>query len=156
MRLASSLAGTTVRWPPQDRSWRSPVSGGGCVARGRSLSIVTNGRGLTATQRASLKRDGYLLVPSLLDQRVLVRIRHRLDELVRQTIAAWQAGRVADIAEPGVVRVQLDLADASFTACREHPLLADAAATWLGPGWHLAALNLRRPLPRCGHPGRHA
>jgi len=43
---------------------------------------VTNGRGLTATQRASLKRDGYLLVPSLLDQRVLARIRHRLDELV--------------------------------------------------------------------------
>jgi len=116
---------------------------------------VTNGRGLTATQRASLKRDGYLLVPSLLDQRVLVRIRHRLDELVRQTIAAWQAGRVADIAEPGVVRVQLDLADASFTACREHPLLADAATTVLGPGWHLAALNLRAPLPGCGHQGLH-
>lgn len=116
---------------------------------------MTNGRGLTATQRASLQRDGYLLVPSLLDQRVLARIRHRLDELVRQTIAAWQAGRVADIAEPGVVRVQLDLADAGFTACREHPLLGDAATAVLGPGWHLAALNLRAPLPGCGHQGLH-
>ena len=116
---------------------------------------MTNGRGLTATQRASLKRDGYLLVPSLLEQRVLARIRHRLDELVRQTIAAWQAGRVQDIAEPGVVRVQLDLTDAGFAACHQHPLLADAATTLLGPGWHLAALNLRAPLPGCGHQGLH-
>ena len=52
---------------------------------------MTNGRGLTATERASLKRDGYLLVPSLLDKSVLARIRDRLDELVRQTIDAWQA-----------------------------------------------------------------
>jgi ectoine hydroxylase-related dioxygenase (phytanoyl-CoA dioxygenase family) len=84
-----------------------------------------------------------------------VRIRHRLDELVRQTIAAWQAGRVQDIAEPGVVRARLDLTDAGFAPCHEHPLLADAATTVLGAGWHLTALNLRAPLPGNGHQGLH-
>jgi hypothetical protein len=58
---------------------------------GRRLPLVSSDRRLTATEQASLKRDGYLLVPSLLDEGALVRIRHRLDELVRQTIDAWQA-----------------------------------------------------------------
>ena len=110
---------------------------------------------LTSAQRAALKRDGYLLVPSLLNEQVLARIRRRLDELVRQTIAAWQAGPIQDIAEPGVVRIRLDLADATFTSCHDHPLLADAATTVLGAGWHCAALNLRAPLPGCGHQGLH-
>ena len=116
---------------------------------------MTNRRRLTAAERASLQRGGYLLVPSLLDKRVLARIRHRLEELVRQAIAAWQAGPVQDIAEPGVVRVQLDLTDADFAPCHEHPLLADAATAVLGAGWHLAALNLRAPLPGCGQQGLH-
>ncbi|MGH3150673.1 MAG: phytanoyl-CoA dioxygenase family protein [Streptosporangiaceae bacterium] len=116
---------------------------------------MTSGRGLSAMEGASLRRDGYLLVPSLLDQMVLARIRRRLDEPVRQAIAAWQADPVQDTVEPGVVRVRLDLADADFAACHEHPLLADAATTVLGTGWHLAALNLRAPLPGCGHQGLH-
>lgn len=117
---------------------------------------MSSGRRLNAAEQASLKRDGYLLVPSLLDEGALVRIRHRLDELVHQTIAAWQAGRVQDIAEPGVIRARLDLTDADFAPCHEHPLLADAATAVLGPGWHLAALNLRAPLPGHGHQGLHA
>jgi hypothetical protein len=116
---------------------------------------VTAGRTLTPNGRASLKRDGYLLVPSLLGERALAQIRHRLDELVCQTVAAWQEGRVQDIAEPGVVRARLDLADPDFAPCREHPLLADAATAVLGAGWRLAALGLRAPLPGCGHQGLH-
>jgi hypothetical protein len=116
---------------------------------------MATGCGLTPAGRASLKRDGYLLVPSLLGASVLARIRDRLDELVRQTVAAWQAGQVQDIAEPGVVRAGLDLADADFAPCREHPLLADAATTVLGAGWRLTALSLRAPLPGCGHQGLH-
>jgi hypothetical protein len=116
-----------------------------CVVRGRRLSIVTSRRRLTATERASLQRDGYLLVPSLLDEGVLARTRHRLDELVRQTIAAWQAGPAQDIAEPGVVRVRLDLTDADFALCREHPLLGDAATAepWqtLSAMWALTAFT---------------
>jgi ectoine hydroxylase-related dioxygenase (phytanoyl-CoA dioxygenase family) len=133
----------------------SLVFGCRCVVRGRRLSIVTSRRRLTAAERASLQRDGYLLVPSLLDEGVLARTRHRLDELVRQTIAAWQAGPAQDIAEPGVVRVRLDLTDADFALCREHPLLGDAATAVLGAGWHLATLSLRAPLPGCGHQGLH-
>jgi len=115
---------------------------------------MTTGRGLTPAGRATLKRDGYLVVPALLGERVLTGIHHRLDELVRQTVAAWQAG-VQHIPEPGVVRAGLDLADADFAPCHEHPLLADAATTVLGPGWSLATLSLRAPLPGCGHQGLH-
>jgi hypothetical protein len=46
---------------------------------------------LTTEQRDSLERDGYLLVPSLLDERVLAPMRARLDELVYQTLLAWDA-----------------------------------------------------------------
>jgi hypothetical protein len=46
---------------------------------------------LSAQQRRSLERDGYLLVPSLLDDTVIARMASRLTELVRQTVAAWAA-----------------------------------------------------------------
>lgn len=117
---------------------------------------MTNGCELTAAQRDALKRDGYLLITSLLSEQVLARIRHRLNHLVRQAITAWQADPAKDIAEPGVVRIRLDLADGDFAPCHEHPLLADAATTVLGAGWHLTTLNLRAPLPGCGHQGLHA
>ena len=38
---------------------------------------------------------------------------------------------------------------------REHPLLAEAAVAVLGPDWHLDGLELRAPLPGCGHQGLH-
>jgi ectoine hydroxylase-related dioxygenase (phytanoyl-CoA dioxygenase family) len=155
MDETSEFSGRDHHEAAPGQGWRGTVSGCRSASSGRKLTTATNGRGLRATQRASLKRDGYLLVPSLLDGGVLVRIRHRLAELVRQTTAAWQAGRNQDIAERGVVRVQLDLADAGFAPCHEHRLLADAATTVLGAGWHLAALNLRAPLPGSGHQGLH-
>jgi hypothetical protein len=103
-----------------------------------------------------LERDGYLLVPSLLDETVIGQVKSRLEELVRDTVAAWAAGPDADLAEPGVVRARLELADPDFAPCCEHPLLAEAAAAVLGPDWRLAALSLRAPLPGCGHQGLHA
>jgi hypothetical protein len=39
-------------------------------------------------QRKSLERDGYLLVPSLLDQIVLAPTLARVDELVYQALVA--------------------------------------------------------------------
>jgi hypothetical protein len=45
---------------------------------------------LTAGQRESLKREGYLLVPSLLDEIVLAPMRARLDELIYQTLVAFR------------------------------------------------------------------
>ena len=49
------------------------------------------GRALTVPDRDSLERDGYLLVPSLMDKTVLARLRNHLGELVRETVAAWEA-----------------------------------------------------------------
>jgi hypothetical protein len=95
---------------------------------------VTHGRRFTATERVSLEREGYLLVPSVLDEAALLTMRHRLGALVREVVAAWQASKAQDVAEPGVVRAQLDVADADFAPCYEHPLLADAATAVLGPG----------------------
>jgi hypothetical protein len=112
-------------------------------------------RQLSAQQRESLERDGYLMLPSLLDQTVIAKMAGRLSELVRQTVAAWAAGPSSEIAEPGVVRAKLGLADPEFAPCRDHPLLAEAATAVLGPGWHLGALSLRAPLPGCGHQGLH-
>jgi hypothetical protein len=123
--------------------------------RAETLPVRQQTGHLVAQQRESLERDGYLLVPSLLDETVLGPIASRLEELVRQTVAAWDADPSPAIAEPGVVRVRLDRADPGFASCCEHPLLSDAAAAVLGPTWYLAALSLRAPLPGCGHQGLH-
>ena len=113
---------------------------------------------LSTQQRESLERDGYLLVPALLDESVLERITRRLEELVSRTVAAWRADPGLAAKQPeggGVVRARLDLADSDFAPCREHPLLAEAATAVLGPDWYLAALGVRVPLPGHGHQGLH-
>ena len=110
---------------------------------------------LAAGQQDSLERDGYLLVPSLLDDVVLAAVRAKLDELVYQTLAAWDANPGQDVEEAGVVHAALGLSDPAFAPCRQHPLLAEAAGAVLGPDWHLGGLELRAPLPGCGHQGLH-
>jgi hypothetical protein len=112
---------------------------------------------MSAQQRRSLERDGYLLVPSLLDETAMARMASRLAELVRQAVAAWAADPAPDIAEPGVVHAKLELADPDFTPCRDHPLLAQTATAMLGLDWHRAALSLRAPLaPHRSHRRREA
>ena len=110
---------------------------------------------LVAAQRQSLERDGYLLVPSLLDDSVLAPIRGRLEELVHQTLVAWDADPAQEVEERGVVHVDLGLSGPDFAPCRDHLVLAEAAAAVLGPHWHLGGLELRAPLPGCGHQGLH-
>jgi ectoine hydroxylase-related dioxygenase (phytanoyl-CoA dioxygenase family) len=117
---------------------------------------VNAGRGLTVLERDSLQRDGYLVVPSLLDQVVTGAMRSRLDELVRQAVASWDADPRQKITEPGVARVKLDVADRQYAPCHEHPLVAEAATAVLGPDWHVCGLALRAPLPGCGAQGLHA
>ena len=113
------------------------------------------GRALTVTDRDSLERDGYLLVPSLLDQAVLGRLRSHLDELVHQTVAAWDDDPEQATPEPGVVRVKLGADDRDFAPCHDHPLLADAATAVLRPDWHVSGLLLRAPVPGYGGQGLH-
>jgi ectoine hydroxylase-related dioxygenase (phytanoyl-CoA dioxygenase family) len=130
--------------------------GCGTVQRQRRISVVSRRAGLlTAGQRESLEREGYLLVPSLLDEIVLAPMRARLDELVYQTLVAWEANPGQDVEERGVVHATLGLSDPDFAPCREHPLLAEAAVAVLGRYWHLGGLELRAPLPGCGHQGLH-
>jgi hypothetical protein len=118
--------------------------------------VVSRRGGLvTAGQRESLERDGYLLVSSLLDETVLAPMRARLDELVYQALVAWDASPGQDVGERGVVDAALGLSDPDFAPCREHRLLVEAAAVMLGPDWHLGGLGLRAPLPGCGHQGLH-
>jgi ectoine hydroxylase-related dioxygenase (phytanoyl-CoA dioxygenase family) len=126
------------------------------VQRQRRIAVVSRRAGLlTARQRESLERDGYLLVPLLLDEIVLAPMRARLDELVHQALVAWDASSGQDVEERGVVHAALGLSDRDFAPCREHPLLVEAAAAMLGPDWHLGGLELRAPLPGCGHQGLH-
>jgi hypothetical protein len=132
-----------------------PLTGCGTVQRRRRISVVSRRAGLlSAGQRESLERDGYLLVPSLLGESVLAPMRARLDELVYQTLVAWDADPQG-VEDRGVVDAALGLPDPGFAPCREHPLLAEAAAAVFGPDWHLGGLGLRAPLPGCGHQGLH-
>jgi ectoine hydroxylase-related dioxygenase (phytanoyl-CoA dioxygenase family) len=127
--------------------------------RAQTLLVRQQAERLSAQQRESLERDGYLMVSSLLHETVLVRIESRLKELVRRTTAAWAAdpGRaVAEVEGGGVVRAKLELADPDFAPCCEHPLVAAAATAVLGRDWHLAALGVRVSLPGSGHQGLHA
>jgi ectoine hydroxylase-related dioxygenase (phytanoyl-CoA dioxygenase family) len=96
-----------------------------------------------------------LLVPSLLDEIVLAPIRARLDELVYQTVVAWDDDPAQDVEERGAVSAKLSLSDPDFAPLHEHPLLAGTAGAVLGADWHLGGLGLRAPLPGCGHQGLH-
>ena len=134
----------------------SPLTGCGIVPRQRKITVVSRQAGLfSAGQPESLERDGYLLVPSLLGESVLAPMRARLDQLVDQTLVAWDANPGQEVEERGVVHATLGLSDPGFAPCHEHPLLAEAAAAVLGPDWHLGGLELRAPLPGCGHQGLH-
>jgi hypothetical protein len=121
----------------------------------KTLPVSPGAVQLNAQQRGSLERDGYLLVPSLLADTVIARMAGCLAELVRQTVAVWDADPAPDIVEPGVVHAKLELADPDFAPCRDHPLLAQSATAVLGSYWHLGALSLRAPPPGCGHQGLH-
>ena len=87
---------------------------------------------LSAQQRRSLERDGYLMVLSLLDEAAIARMTSRLTELVRQTVAAWAADPGPDIVEPGVVHAKLGLA-----ASRPHCQPGDSS----DPGWFTKRLT---------------
>ena len=91
-----------------------PLIGCGAVRRQRRIPVVSRRAGLlTAEQQESLERDGYLLVPSLLDEIVLAPMRARLDELVYQALVALDADPAQDVEEHGVVHATLGLSMAA-------------------------------------------
>src|SRR5215472_1217572 len=145
------------RTVPTTALWATvSLIGCGAVERQRRISVVSRRAGLlSAEQLDSLEGDGYVLVPSLLDEDVLAPMRARLDDLVYQTLQAWDANPGLDVEERGAVSATLALSDPDFAPLREHPVLAEVAAAMLGPDWHLSGLGLRAPLPGCGHQGLH-
>jgi ectoine hydroxylase-related dioxygenase (phytanoyl-CoA dioxygenase family) len=110
---------------------------------------------LTARERESLDRDGYLVAPALLDESVIAPMRARLEDLIHDTIVAWDADPDAGNAQEWVVEADLDPTDPDLAPLHEHPLVADAVAAVLGPGAYLRGLALRAPLPGMGHQGLH-
>jgi hypothetical protein len=117
------------------------------------VSVAARAR-LTPRQRRFLQDQGYLVLRPLLDQADLARIRGRLEELVRQTVAAWADEPSLDTDE-GCVVASFDVADPDFAPCHRHPLLADAAILVLGDPWYVRDLDLRAPIPGCGEQGLH-
>jgi ectoine hydroxylase-related dioxygenase (phytanoyl-CoA dioxygenase family) len=115
---------------------------------------VTARAQLSSRQRRFLQDQGYLVVRSLLDQAVLTQIRDRLQELVRQTVAAWADEPSLDTTE-GCVVAEFGVTDPGLAPCHQHPLLADAATIVLGDRWHVRSLDLRAPIPGCGEQGLH-
>jgi hypothetical protein len=109
---------------------------------------------LSLRQRRFLLDQGYLVLRSRLDPAVLERIRGRLEQVVRQTVAAWADDPGLDTTEACVV-ADFDVADPDFAPCHQHPLLADAATLVLGSVWHVRSLNLRAPIPGSGEQGLH-
>jgi hypothetical protein len=109
---------------------------------------------LSARQRRFLLGQGYLVVRSQLAPAVLTPIRDRLEELVRQTVAAWAGDPSLDTTE-ACVTATFGAADPRFAPCHQHPLLADAAALVLGGPWHVRDLDLRAPIPGAGEQGLH-
>jgi len=69
---------------------------------------------LSSRQRRFLLDRGYLVVRSQLDQAVLARIGDRLEELLRQTVAAWAGDPSLDTTEACVV-AEFDVADREGT-----------------------------------------
>ncbi len=116
---------------------------------------VGGGTGLTNAQRRSLAASGYLLIPSVLATDAVDRLVDRLEQLVRATVDALDASPDAEWEEAGVVRLRLDLDDTGFFELVRHPLLFSAAQAVIGPGCQVNGLNLRAPLPGCGHQGLH-
>ena len=109
---------------------------------------------LSARQRRFLLGRGYLVVRSQLAPAVLTPIRDWLEELVRQTVAAWADDPSLDTTE-ACVTATFGAADPRFAPCYQHRLLADAAALVLGHPWHVRDLDLRAPIPGAGEQGLH-
>jgi hypothetical protein len=116
---------------------------------------VTGPSELTRQQQDVLADDGYLLVPSVLDEGRLWRMKARLDELARAIVAEWETRSFQDMEEQGVVHAVLDLTDPDFAVCHRHPLLSGAATAVIGSTWEVCGLGLRAPMPGCGHQGLH-
>jgi len=104
---------------------------------------------LTPRQRRFLQDQGYLVVRSLLDEADLMRIRARLEELVRRTVAAWADEPSLDTSE-GCVVANFDVTDPDFVRCHRHPLLADAATLVLGDPWQCRVWTCGCPFPGRG------
>jgi MYXO-CTERM domain-containing protein len=146
---------TCVASPPHEAAAGALTLCGAGGRRRRIGSVQYQRDRLIPEERESLDRDGYLVIPALLEEPVIAPMRARLDELIHDTIVAWDADPDTGNAHSWVVEADLGLTDPDFAPLREHPLVADAVAAVLGPDAYLRGLALRAPLPGMGHQGLH-
>src|SRR5262249_16936101 len=90
---------------------------------------------LSSRQRRFLQDQGYLVVRSLLDQAVLTGSRDRLQELVRQTVAAWADEPSLDTTD-GCVVAEFDVTDPDFAPVISIP----CSPTRPPPCWAIAGM----------------
>lgn len=109
---------------------------------------------LTQEQRDALDRDGFLVLPNILDAVQLGAIRERLDELL--AMEGEDAGREVH-QEAGTDRLS-DLVNkgAVFEVFYSHPVVLAGIAHVLGGDLKLSSLNARSAKPGEGRQGLHA
>src|SRR5215470_8688946 len=118
MRCMSASVASARRVWPTGRAARLAAAAAGaltlCGAGGRRRrigSVQYQRDRLTPEERESLDRDGYLVIPALLEEPVIAPMRARLDELIHDTIVAWDADPDTGNAHSWVVEADLGLTD---------------------------------------------
>ena len=107
---------------------------------------------LSAADRESLDRDGYLILPDLLSPEELAPLRRRFDQLLanedgqaRELHSEANVGRLANLVDKG----------SEWETCFSHPTVLAAVWHVIGGEMHLSSLNGRSALPGHGHQALH-
>lgn len=105
-------------------------------------------RGLLPEELAALDRQGFVLIPSLIDGAELAQLRTEYERLVA-------IGPPKGKEEPGARRGVADM-DGVFGICWRHRVALDAAAHVLGERFQGSGVELRDPVPGYGEQPLHA
>ena len=105
-------------------------------------------RGLLPEELAALERQGFVLIPSLIDAAELAELRTEYERLVA-------LGPPKGEEEPGARRGLADM-DSVFGICWRHRVVLEAAAHVLGERFQASGVELRDPVPGYGGQPLHA
>src|ERR1043166_4228103 len=108
---------------------------------------------LTAEEKASLDKDGFLFLHGILSPEHVRKMAARMDELI---VYEKERGIVEGQKEPGTDRVaNLLNKDAMFDVCLTHPRLLAAVAHVLKGEFKSFGISARNSLPGGGHQDLH-
>jgi ectoine hydroxylase-related dioxygenase (phytanoyl-CoA dioxygenase family) len=121
------------------------------------MDVALRGLGVDAgtlfsAAKEALDRDGFVVLPSLLDDAAIQALKQRIEEL-EQDEDAWGAGTNSE--DPGAIRVEnLNHKDLRFDELWLHPVLLAVLQYVLGDFW-LGSMTSRSPRPHTGHQRLH-